>query len=103
MTQSNPESAVGVKPGDSAVVIGYQVDEFTQAWLVEHFPLEPGCEDYSFLDQAVSDFQHGLDSILPDSINTLELVASFDDPDATSAVSSGFLHSVGTISDHFKP
>ena len=31
-----------------------------------HFPLEPQCEDYSFLDQAVEDFEHGLDSILTD-------------------------------------
>ena len=68
-----------------------------------HFLFEPWCEDYSFLDQAVSDFQHDPDSILPDSINILELAASFDDPDVTSAVSSGFLHSVGTISVHSKP
>ena len=58
----------GVKLGDSGVVIGYQVDEFTHIWSVEyfiaqshihhsimgkvstvtHFPLELGCEDYSF-------------------------------------------------------
>ena len=25
-----------------------------------HFPLEPGCEDYAFLDQAVADFKQGL-------------------------------------------
>ena len=35
-----------------------------------HFPLEPGCEDYSFLDQAVADFEQGWDSILIDSIKT---------------------------------
>ena len=29
-----------------------------------------GCEDYSILDQAVEDFEHGLDSILTDSIET---------------------------------
>ena len=66
----NSKSVVGVKPGDSGVVIGYQVDEFTCLWSVECFvawlhiypgfmgkvsaltcfPLEPGCEDYSFLD-----------------------------------------------------
>ena len=59
------ESAMGIKPGDSGVVIGYQVDEFTHTWSAEwfvacsqiysgftgnvssltHFPLEPGCED----------------------------------------------------------
>ena len=64
------ESAMVIKPGDSGVVIGYQVDEFTDTWSSEwfvacfyiypgltgkvssltYFPLEPGCEDYSFLD-----------------------------------------------------
>ena len=59
---------VGVKPGDSSVVIGYEVDEFTHTWLREqfvaqshkypefmgkvsvltYFQLEPGCEHYSF-------------------------------------------------------
>ena len=63
----NSESVVGVKPGDSFEVIGYQVDEFTCTLSAEHliaqshiypgfmgkmstltyFPLEPGCEDYS--------------------------------------------------------
>ena len=33
----NSESMVGVKPGTSDVVIGYQVDEFTHTWLVEQF------------------------------------------------------------------
>ena len=88
----NSKSVVGIKPGDSGVVIGYQVDEFTRMWSVEqcvahfhiysgftgkvssltHFPLEPRCEDYSFLDQAVADFEQGLDSILTDSIKTPE-------------------------------
>ena len=56
------DSVMGIKPGDSSVVIGYQVDEFTQTWSAEgfvacshiypgftgkvsslsHFPLEPG-------------------------------------------------------------
>ena len=82
----NCESAMGIKPGDSGVVIGYQVDEFTHTWSAEqyvacshiypgftgkvssltYFPLEPGCEDYAFLDQAVADFEQGLDSILTD-------------------------------------
>ena len=109
------ESVIGVKPGDSCVVIGYQVDEFTLTWSAEqfvahshiypgftgevsslsHFPLEPGCEDYAFLDQAVADFEQGLDSILTDSLETPELDTSLDEPDAiTSSVSSGFLHSV---------
>ena len=67
---------MGIKPGDSGMVIGYQVDEFTYTWSAEwfvahshiyrgftgkvssltHFPLELGCEDYSFLDQALTDF-----------------------------------------------
>ena len=29
------ESVVGIKPGDSGVVIGYQVDEFTHTWSAE--------------------------------------------------------------------
>ena len=31
------ESVVGIKPGDSGVVIGYQVDEFTHTWPAEQF------------------------------------------------------------------
>ena len=105
------------------MVIGYQVDEFTRTWSAEqfvacshiypgltgkvssltHFPLEPGCEDYAFLDQAVADFEQGLDSILTDSLKRLELDTSLDEPDAiTSSVSSGFLHSVSTLSDNSK-
>ena len=68
-----------------------------------HFPLEPGCEDYAFLDQAVTDLEQGLDSILIDSLETLELDTSLEDPDAiTSSVSSGFLHLVSTLSDNSK-
>ena len=119
----NSDSVMGVKPGDSGVVIGYQVDEFTRTWSAEwfvacshiypgftgkvssltHFPLEPGCEDYAFLDQAVADFKQGLDSILTDSLKTPELDTSLEEPDAiTSSVSSGFLHSVSTLSDNSK-
>ena len=111
----NSESVMGIKPGDSSVVIGYQFDEFTCTWSAEqcvscsyiypgftgkvssltHFPLEPGCEDYAFLDQAVADFEQGLDSILTDSLETLELDTTLDEPDIiTSSVSSRFLHSV---------
>ena len=117
------DSVMGIKPGGSGVVIGYQVDEFTCTWSAEwfvacshiypgitgkvssltHFPLEPGCEDYAFLDQAVADFEQGLDSILTDSLETLELDTSQEEPDAiTSSVSSGFLHSVSTLSDNSK-
>ena len=118
------ESVMGIKPGDSGVVIGYQVDEFTGTWSAEqfvahshiypgftgkvpsltHFPLEPGCEDYSFLAQAMPDFEQDLDSIPTDSLETPQLDASLDEPDAiTSSVSSGFLHSVSTLSDNSKP
>ena len=31
------ESAMGIKPDDSSVVIGYQVDEFTHTWSAEWF------------------------------------------------------------------
>ena len=64
----NSESVMDIKPGDSSVVIGYQVDELTCTWSAEqfvahshiypgftgkvssltHFPLEPGCEGYAF-------------------------------------------------------
>ena len=93
------DSVMGVKPGDSSVVTGYQVDEFTHTWpaeqfvahshiypgftgkvsLLTQFPLEPGCEDYAFLDQAVADFEQGLDSILTDSLKTPELDTSLEE------------------------
>ena len=31
------EFVVGVKPGDSHMVIRYQADEFIQTWSAEHF------------------------------------------------------------------
>ena len=121
---ADSESVMGIKPDDSSVVIGYQVDEITHTWSAEqfvahshiypgftgkvssltHFPLEPGCENYAFLDQAVADFKQGLDSILTDSLETLELDTSLEEPDAvtSSSVSSGFLHSVSTLSDNSK-
>ena len=86
---------MGIKPGDSGVVIGYQVDEFT----CTHFSLELGCEDYSFLYQAMADFEQGFDSILTDSLETPELDTSLDELDAIlSSVSSGFLHLVSSLS-----
>ena len=86
------ESAMGINPGDSGMVIGCQVGEFTHTWSAEqfvahshiypgftgkvssltHFPLELGCEDYSFLDQAMADFEQGLDSIVTNSPETPE-------------------------------
>ena len=65
---------------------------------VTNFPLEPGCEDYSFLDQAVTNFEQGLDSILNNSLETPELDTSLDGPDAiTFSDSSGFLSLVRTL------
>ena len=66
-----------------------------------HLSLEPSCEDYSFLDQAMTDFEQGLDSILTNSLETPELDASLDEPDAIpSSVSSGFLCLVSILSDN---
>ena len=67
-----PGDVVNSESGDSGVVIGCHVDELTCTWSVEcfiasshiypgfmgkvsipnHFPFEPGCEEYSFFDQA---------------------------------------------------
>ena len=44
--------------------------------LLTHFPVEAGCDNYAFLDQAVADFEQGLDSILTDSLEMLELDTS---------------------------
>ena len=96
----NSESVVAIKPGDSGMVIVYQVDALTCTWSGEQFVahshlypaftgkvsslthshLEPGFEDYSFLDQAVADFEQGLDSILNNSIETPQLDTSLDEP-----------------------
>ena len=112
---ADSESVVGIKPGDCGVVIRYHIAALSHTWSAEcfvahshiypgftgkvssitHFPLEPWCEDYSFLDQAVADFEQVLDSILTDSIKTPKLDTSFDELYViTSSVSSGFLHSV---------
>ena len=56
------------------------------------------------MDQAVADFEQGLDSILTDSLKTPELDTSLDETDAiTSSISSGFLHWVSILSDISKP
>ena len=58
---------------------------------------------YAFLDQAVADFKQGLDSILTDSLKTLELDTSLDEHDViTSSVSSWFLCLVSTLSGNSK-
>ena len=66
--------------------------------------MEPGCEDYAFLDQGVADFEQGLDSILIDSLETLELDTSLEQPDVvtSSSVSSRCLCLVSTLSDNSK-
>ena len=86
------ESAVGFKPGDSSVVIGNQVDEFTHTWSVEQFVVcsniyaglckvssltDFPLEDFSFLNKAVADCEQGLDAILTGSIKTPELKLAF--------------------------
>ena len=56
------------------------------------------------MDQVLADFEQGLDSILTDSLETLDLDTSLQESDAiTSSVSSGFLHLVSTVSDNSKP
>ena len=68
-----------------------------------HLALEPGCEDYAFLDQAVADFEQGLDSILTNSLKTPDLDTSLYENDViTSSISSAFLHLVSTLSDNSK-
>ena len=61
--------------------------------MLGHFPFELSCDDYTFIDQAAKEFEHGLNSL-----KTLELDAHFDKPDVTtSPVSSGSLCSVSTF------
>ena len=68
-----------------------------------HFHLEPGCQDYSFLDHAIADFEQPFDFILTNSLKTQELGTYLDEPDAImSSVFSGFLCSVSTFSGHSK-
>ena len=68
-----------------------------------HFLLEPGCGDYPLLGQTVAYIKHVLDSILTDSVKTLEMDTSFDTFDAlSSSVSSGFLYSFSAISHNSK-
>ena len=114
---------LGIKPGDSGVVILYHVDEYICTQLAEHFiaqsqfcygcmdkestlthfPLKPGYEELSFLDQAVEEFEYGLVSIIMDYIDTPELGASFDETETVpSSLSYTFLCSFSTIYDTFR-
>ena len=38
------------------------------------FLLQPGAKDYTFLDQAMEEFRHGLDSIFMNSVKTLSWI-----------------------------
>ena len=116
------DSVMSIKPGDSSVVIGYHIDELTCTWFAEqfvapshiypgftgkvssvtHFPLEPGCEDYAYLDQAVADFEQGLDSILTDSLETPEFDTSLEEPDAIYIFSLFWVSPLSTLSDNSK-
>ena len=53
--------------------------------ILTHFSLKPGCEDYYLLDQAVKEFEQGVDSILTDFVRLPELDASFDEPDGITS------------------
>ena len=66
---------------------------------IAYLPLEQEFKDYSGLDQAVADFEFGLNSILTDSVKTVDLDASIDEHDTmpSSSVSSGFLCLVYTL------
>ena len=69
-----------------------------------HFPLELSCEDYTFLNHSVDKFKYGLVSIFTDSIKTLDLDTSLDDPDGIgSSVSSAFIYLVSALLDNSKP
>ena len=46
-----------------------------------HFSLKLGWDNDSLLDQAIAEFEQGLDFIVTDSIETLDLDASFQKPD----------------------
>ena len=55
-----------------------------------------------FLDHVVTDFVYGLDSIVTNSIESLEPDTSFDEPDVIpSSVSSGFF-TISITSDNYK-
>ena len=55
-----------------------------------YFLLELVCEDHTFLDQAVEEFEHCLHSSFMDSNDAVELYASFDKPNVMSLVSLWF-------------
>ena len=105
-------TAIGIKPGNSGVVIEYQVDGFTHTWPAEwfvapfphlflgslvrclHYLTFPWNQDVRIILLLISLLPTlNKDSILTDSLETPELDSSLDEPDAiTSSVSSGCLH-----------
>ena len=65
-----------------------------------YFPLVLGYKEYSFLEQAAKECEHGVDSIFMDSVETQELEASFDEADVMPPlVSLRALCMVNTHSD----
>ena len=70
---------------------------------LSHFQLEPNCEDYYFFGSSSCRLLQGLDSILTDSVETMELDESFVEPDTVnSLVSLWFLCFISTIADNSK-
>ena len=94
-----------IKPGQwSVLLLGHAF--ILDSWTKYHsnpLPAHTRVWKIIFLDQAIEDLEHGLESILTDSIKTLECDASFDNPDViSSSVSLGFLYSVSATSDNSK-
>ena len=57
-----------------------------------HFPLEPGCEDFTFLGQVVEDLEQSLDSVFLHSIETSELDVFFEESDIFFCALSLWFH-----------
>ena len=119
----NSKSVVGMTPGDSSVVIGYQVHEFSYTWLAEHFvahsyiypgfmgkvsslthfPLEPGCEDYSFWTSQWQTLNRvWIQSSLTPSRHQNWMPHLRQPHGVLFSVLSGFLHLLSTISNTSK-
>ena len=64
---------------------------------LNYFPLEPGCENYSFLDQAVADIKQGLDSILINSIKML--FATLDTEQLISCIRVAHVDTISSLQD----
>ena len=67
-----------------------------------NFPLEQRCEECTFLDQGVEDFELSLDSVFMNAIEMSDLHALCKGSDvAASSVYIGFLCSVSTNTEEF--